>query len=538
MANSASQTNGSFENQSMTLTELLTQVGQVLRREMKQRYWFTAEITSIKRHVSGHIYIDLSHTNDGGQTAKTSATIWNRNTSIVSNFEAQTSIRFDRDLEVMLLGEISFNPQYGFKINIVDINASFSVGAFELKLREIRKRLQELNEDKLNKQLTTPLDFTRVAVIAPSKAAGLSDFKTKAERLQHHGLCHFDYFEAMFQGVHRENSIIMAFTELVQNNHSYDAVCLIRGGGDRASLNELAEAKLARAVCRCPYPVFTGIGHETDTNLLDEYAHNAFSTPSMVVSHVFDTIVRNARDASENFSSVQYIARQISSHAKQDVEHKWSGICENKAIILSTWRNSLEVTIERIFTTSKQAVADSRYHVAEGYNALMRDTRNNVVQQKEYVNQLNEACRYHSVRHVQLARQQNRDMFNRLYTGGSKQITTNKFDLARHYSEIQSRAGTHAQASKQELNHAVKVMFNGAKHSLNAQRDKVTNNCQLIDAFNPQNVLARGFALVTNDAGEIVKQISQVDPYHSITVQLKDGTVTANPVFIQGTYDE
>nr|WP_159063704.1 exodeoxyribonuclease VII large subunit [Thaumasiovibrio occultus] len=540
MQDLASKTSDLHDSGTMTLTELLTEVGQVLRREMQSRYWFTAELTSVKRHTSGHTYLELSHTNDGGQTAKTQANLWAQNAQIIRDFEQQTGIRFDKNLEVMLLGEVTFSPQYGFKLNIVGINASFSVGAFELKLREIRKRLQDLGESERNKQLPVPLDFTRVAVIAPAKAAGLSDFKTKAERLQQHGLCQFDYFEATFQGPRREDSIVMAFSEVVQNAHTYDAVCFIRGGGDRAGLNELAEAKLARAVCRCPYPVFTGIGHQTDHNLLDEYAHASFSTPSMVVSYINDTIVNNAKAAKENFVAIQHVARQTCNYAKQDVAHKWSGICEDKAIILSTWRHNVSTLTERVFTSSKQAVADSRFQVAQHYNVMMGSTRYTISQQKEAVKTLHDENRHHSTRHVTAARQANRDLANLMYTSASKQITKNQFELEYRFKHVQQQAKAQSHAAKQELAHGMKLALNGAQRSLSAQRESVTNTFKLIDAVNPQNVLARGFALITTPNGEVVKGVSQLNPNETVTVQLKDGSFTATPnnIDVKGNSNE
>ena len=38
--------------------------------------------------------------------------------------------------------------------------------------------------------------------------------------------------------------------------------------------------KVARAICACPVPVFTGLGHAINVSLLDEVAHQALDTPS------------------------------------------------------------------------------------------------------------------------------------------------------------------------------------------------------------------------------------------------------------------
>ncbi|MBE8578455.1 hypothetical protein IQQ51_23540 [Vibrio sp. OPT18] len=95
----------------------------------------------------------------------------------------------------------------------MDINPTFSIGQHELKVRRIREELQTQGYSQNNRSLPQPKDFTRVAVIAPSSAAGLHDFKKKADLLEKHHLCQFDYFPAMFQGERRIDTISAAFAE-------------------------------------------------------------------------------------------------------------------------------------------------------------------------------------------------------------------------------------------------------------------------------------------------------------------------------------
>ncbi|WP_082567008.1 exodeoxyribonuclease VII large subunit [Janibacter sp. Soil728] len=58
-----------------------------------------------------------------------------------------------------------------------------------------------------------------------------------------------------------------------------DVVAIIRGGGDKAGLEEFDNADLARAIHASPVPVVTGIGHREDISLADAAAHAAFPTP-------------------------------------------------------------------------------------------------------------------------------------------------------------------------------------------------------------------------------------------------------------------
>ena len=60
---------------------------------------------------------------------------------------------------------------------------------------------------------------------------------------------------------------------------------ILRGGAvnDLAWLNDYG---LARLICDMPIPVFTGIGHERDTTVLDEVAHARYDTPSKVIAGI------------------------------------------------------------------------------------------------------------------------------------------------------------------------------------------------------------------------------------------------------------
>ncbi|TKF04645.1 exodeoxyribonuclease VII large subunit [Vibrio kanaloae] len=307
---------------SQTLTELLGQVEQVIRGSFNGRHWITAELLNLKQNQSGHVYLQLTDANEGGSESQARAVIWSNRTSIIDAFEKSTQMTFAEGLSILCLVEVQFHTQYGLNLTIVDINPSYTIGAFELKLQSIRNWLADKREADLNQRLSTPTEFTRVAVIAPQNAAGLSDFRSVALLLEQHDLCQFDYFFASFQGEARVRAIEMAFTELVQNEHAYDAVCVIRGGGDKAGLNELSEPRLARLVCRCPYPVFTGIGHSTDSVILDEFANQSYATPTKVIVHIKHTIIQNAQSVRASYSTLQNIAQSICDQQRQSITHQ------------------------------------------------------------------------------------------------------------------------------------------------------------------------------------------------------------------------
>src|SRR3954467_5056413 len=91
----------------------------------------------------------------------------------------------------------------------------------------------------------------------------------------------------------------------------YDALAIIRGGGSLTDLSWLNDLRLARWVCRVPIPVFTGIGHERDSTILDEVAHRRFDTPSKVALHIAHAIRDNAREALASLERIEVEVARI-----------------------------------------------------------------------------------------------------------------------------------------------------------------------------------------------------------------------------------
>jgi exonuclease VII large subunit len=77
-------------------------------------------------------------------------------------------------------------------------------------------------------------------------------------------------------------------------------VVLIRGGGSKLDLGWLDSDALARAIAASKRPVWTGIGHETDSSVLDHVAAKSFRTPTAVAEALaahFEDILRRLEDS-------------------------------------------------------------------------------------------------------------------------------------------------------------------------------------------------------------------------------------------------
>ncbi|HCM0863996.1 TPA: exodeoxyribonuclease VII large subunit [Vibrio parahaemolyticus] len=553
-----------------SLSQLLAHVTAVIKRGVPGRHWVTAEVTSVNRNRSGNVYLQLSDNSDGGRESQARAVIYSDCTSILKKFEQSTRMRFAEGLSILCLVKVDFHTKFGFSLTIVDINPSYTIGAFELKLQQIRNWLADKREADLNQRLRTPTEFTRVAVIAPQNAAGLSDFRSVAHLLEQHDLCQFDYFYASFQGEARVRTIEMAFTELVQNEHVYDAVCVIRGGGDKAGLNELSEPKLARLVCRCPYPVFTGIGHSTDSVILDEFANQSFATPTKVIEHIKLTIIQNVQSVSANYSKLHNSVQSLCNHQRQSIEQQSERIDKGKNNALTCWRNHVEEFGHRLFERAQNRVRENGDLVNRQFQYLSANANQKFNSSRIALNRLQEQVSHQSKSALRgaksavlaeqqimkqsstavlmLAKQNVLSDYRDLKQLAEHRVHNHKRDTrqlwlnlsqssktAIHIASNQTVAASnslvmyarmHVQGQQNQIQQDKNVLFVNANRALSIHQDLVRNDKRLIEAYDPQRVLERGYALMCDDEGHVIKSTQQLVNNQQYTVQLHDGSAT------------
>jgi len=136
------------------------------------------------------------------------------------------------------------------------------------------------------------------------------------------------------QGESAVRDITTAIRVLGQRD-DIDVIAVVRGGGSRAELATFDAEEIARAIAASPVPVITGIGHEIDTSVADEVAHERFKTPTACAAglvervqafvnateEAWSSIARLASDAlGESNGALRVMANQIASRTRSAVE--------------------------------------------------------------------------------------------------------------------------------------------------------------------------------------------------------------------------
>ncbi|WP_347456532.1 exodeoxyribonuclease VII large subunit [Acinetobacter thermotolerans] len=315
-----------MQDPQFSLKEYLATVQEVVKLTFDTPVWVKAEIRNLNIK-GGHYYLELAEKDpDNDQViASCRATIWKYAAQkIVSQFERESGIEFSRDLNVLIKVKANFDPQYGFSLNIVEIDSSYTLGDIARRYQEIVQRLTAEGLLERNKQLPAPFDLNRILVIAPENAAGLGDFKKDADALAAAQVCEFIYHSATFQGNTAPQSIRQSLAQgLKQWAEDYatapDLIVIIRGGGAVNDLAYLNDYELAALLCKRSVPIWVGIGHEKDRTILDEIAHRSFDTPSKVIAGIRNHIVERVQEVMSYLQTIQRASRQqIQAYQRQN----------------------------------------------------------------------------------------------------------------------------------------------------------------------------------------------------------------------------
>lgn len=360
----------------LTLADYLSAVQLVINETFAHSVWVKAEIRSLSSK-SGHYYFELADKDEAGKiTASCRGNLWKSSAkSVIDKFEKTTGMTLERGLNVLLKVSATFHAQYGFSLNISDIDPTFTIGDLAQQYQAMLARLAEENLLDLNKSIPAPFDIQHVVVIAPENAAGLGDFRADADNLEQHKACYFHYQTATFQGNHAPSEIRHAISQgLKKFKAAYqkmpDLLVIIRGGGAVGDLAYLNDYELAALVAEQPIPVWVGIGHERDRVILDEVAQRSFDTPSKVIAGIVNQLRLITETAQQTFLQIEQLAlNQVAQVEKQATQNMQTvkDVAQNR---LNFYRQQCDMTLEQIKNLSYQQVKTAQIY-AEQYRDMI-----------------------------------------------------------------------------------------------------------------------------------------------------------------------
>lgn len=353
--------------------------------------WVKGVVASYSAHSSGHHYLDLQEFGDLGSTAPVatvSCVIWKTRASyLVHQIQSSSLGNIKNGLSLVVRVKPNFWPKGGrLSFQIEDIDLGLSQIANLQEKEKIRAKLRQLGIWDNNRRLEVPVVPLKVGLVTASGSAAESDFLGELKRS---GFAFkVTYRPASTAGDAAPPQISRSIQKL--QNSDLDLICLVRGGGSMSDLSVFDTEEVVTAVAASSIPVWVGIGHSTDTTLVEEVANKYLDVPQSVaravVARIQDFLVQidqlNQRAYNLGRSKVEIARLQISEISHQAVR---------KPIELIHGHNvRLSQYVERIKSSAQLSATSAKSEISSRQRLLSAAARYQVMDQERHLNILAE----------------------------------------------------------------------------------------------------------------------------------------------------
>jgi exodeoxyribonuclease VII large subunit len=383
------------ERETLSLSELNRQVRDAIHGAFPSTCWVQAETSDVRANPSsGHCYLEFVEKHPAGKLiAKARGTIWVTTFQTLKPFfEQETGQVFTSGLKVLVKVTVDYHELYGFSLNVVDIDPTYTLGDMIRRRQEIIRRLRKDGVFGLNKAIPFPTLPQRIAVITSPTAAGYEDFMNQ---LLHNKAGYSFYthlFPVLMQGEKVETSIIAALQKINLHQKLFDTVVILRGGGATSELSCFDSYPLASHCARFPLSIVTGIGHERDDTVLDLVAHTRMKTPTAVA----EFLIRHMDIAAQEIAGFRDCIHQTTTNCL--TEHKnyllllgsrlpsiVASRVESNRSLLQVMTGRLPAIASSVFSTHISSVDTLRSHLDNGLSTFFSEQNNHLKLSEQFI---------------------------------------------------------------------------------------------------------------------------------------------------------
>ncbi len=355
-----------MEQNILSLLELNLSIKETIKQGFGGAYWVRAETSDVRPHRNGHCYLEFVEKERDGQSivAKARGTIWKSTFSLLKPyFEKETGQAFASGMTVLVKVTVDFHETYGFGLNVVDIDPSFTLGEIARNRMLVLKQLEEDGVLTLNKELSLAEPLNRIAVISSQTAAGYEDFHNQLEHNSAGVIFYSKLFPAIMQGDRSEGSIIAALEKIYANKEHFDVVVIIRGGGASSDLSCFDSYALAANCAQFPLPIISGIGHERDVTVLDAVAHTRAKTPTAAAEFLINRAAETITHMMNLQDRLVHTTRNILAHEENQLKGWAKDVYHSSKSMLQANRNTLLFLNEKLRNIVKYRVDKERFGI-------------------------------------------------------------------------------------------------------------------------------------------------------------------------------
>lgn len=474
----------------------VSELAQAVRRTVEDEFGYVrvrGEISGFRgQHSSGHAYFALKDEN-----ATIEAVVW-------KSAWPRLLFKPEEGLEVVATGRLTTFPKSSKYQLIIEQLQPAGTGALMALLEERRRKLAA--EGLFAKERKRPLPYLPavIGVVTSPTGAVIRDI---LHRLNDRFPRHVLLWPVRVQGetcAAEVANAISGFNRLPENGPipRPDLLIVARGGGSIEDLWGFNEEVVVRAVVASRIPVISAVGHETDTTLIDHAADHRAPTPTAAAEAAVPVRAELIAYVDDHGQRARHSVRRRLGNDRDRVRAAAASLPRPLDILahagqrLDLAASSLVAALRDAART--KAIAFHRIGPRLASRLLRRQAAELALQLRQIGARGESAAR----RTAERARAR----FNEAVAGLSP---------ASLNAEIR--------AARMRLLPRSERLMPAMTRSLAERRQRLQTLGQLLESYSYERVLDRGFAVVLDDAGEIVRAPRQVRPGEPLTVRLAEG---------------
>lgn len=362
------------------MLDLQLKVRAALESRFSDPVWISAEISEMKVNRSGHCYLNLVEkgSNEGAPRAEARGVIWrSAYTSISQKFEEETGAQLAAGIGVLLRAIVTYHEVYGFSLQIIDIDASYTLGEVERRRRETIERLKSDGVWDMNRELELQRPTLRIAIVSSDTAAGYQDFMNELRRSPYR--FRTKLFRSLMQGDMAETSIIEALMLIAQHEEEFDAVVIIRGGGSVSDLALFDSYRIASHVAQFPLPIIAGIGHDKDVSVVDLVAHTTCKTPTAVATLLVEMADYEMATLDDYVLRLRDIVVGCLNGERLRLERNSADVARSAAVMVNRLQHRLDNMEESIATYARSMIRSEQQRIESHLQVVENNNPENIL---------------------------------------------------------------------------------------------------------------------------------------------------------------
>jgi exodeoxyribonuclease VII large subunit len=368
-------------------------------------------------------------------------------------------------MQVVVRGRVTIYEERGDLQIAAEYIEPKGAGGLQVAFEQLKAKLEAEGLFAAERKKAIPTLPGRIGIVTSPQAAALRDILNILQR-RHHSVNTVIY-PAQVQGDVAAGEVaagVRYFNDVRHDaSRSVEVIIVGRGGGSAEDLAAFNDEGLARTVAASEIPVISAVGHETDFTICDFVADLRAPTPSA--------------------------AAELVIRSRVEVENQAEAV-----------RDRLVRAMERRLLEARHALME---RAQDGAFARMMDL---IRQRQQKVDDL-------TFRLERVQRQTLEQVRRRLEMVAA---------AVRHYDLRRVLAGIRG-----ELDAVTAAMASAMKNQLLQNKVRIERIGRALETLSPLAILERGYALVFDEAGQLVKDAAAVSAGEEISVRVARGEIGA-----------